>query len=222
MLVMLVKSDGSFSGTDYFVGDKGFAIVYFSKNRDNVTDEKVILFQDLEYLFTNETVIKQNLVYMRTEYEFALFAHIDHSDKYNIVYHTRGSYNDKSPKDPDRPDGAEQYYPFMKAVERQWTSYFFNRHVYDSFINFGFYHKETIHPDYIKMSHDFLEIEGVKYTRDNWKRIYFSNGELVIEHENHSSKFFGLIEKGNKNHIQLSNLGNRQAFLLLVEKFFST
>ena len=52
------------------------------------------------------------------------------------------------------------------------------------------------------------ERDGVRYNRENTKRIYFSNGQLVIEHQNHSKRFFGLVENGDISENFLSELGN--------------
>ena len=67
----------NFVGKDYFVGEKGFAIVYFSDNRTNITEKEIVLFEDLSYLFTGETVIKQNFSYFRTDYYFSLYKKLD-------------------------------------------------------------------------------------------------------------------------------------------------
>jgi len=59
-----------------------------------------------------------------------------------------------------------------------------------------------------------------QYTILQIQKIYTSNGSLVIEHINHSKKFFGFIEKGNISSIPLSLLGNRQAFLIFFDRLY--
>ena len=91
LLIMFMKSDGSFSGTDYLVGEQGFAIIGFSHKRDNITDKRIVLFRDLEYLFTSETVIKQNFVYTGTDYSFAFYFHFDSETKqYKVAFSKKG------------------------------------------------------------------------------------------------------------------------------------
>lgn len=65
-----------------------------------------------------------------------------------------------------------------------------------------------------------LDVYGTIYNPSNTKNIYTSNGNLVIEHINHSKKFFGFIEKGNISSIPLSSLGNRQAFLIFFDRLY--
>ena len=57
LLVTIGVCDTTFSGTDYFVGNKGFATVSFVDSRDNITSSNVYLFKDMEYLFTGETIV---------------------------------------------------------------------------------------------------------------------------------------------------------------------
>ena len=47
--------------------------------------------------------------------------------------------------------------------------------------------------------------------------LSFENGNLVIEHVNHSKKLFGLIEKGDIEHIPLTNIGNKKLFILYLQ-----
>ena len=62
LLVTIGVCDTTFSGTDYFVGNKGFATVSFVDSRDNITSSNVYLFKDMEYLFTGETIVKTNYI----------------------------------------------------------------------------------------------------------------------------------------------------------------
>ncbi len=77
ILVTIVASDTTFSGTDYFVGDKGFATVSFYNSRDNITSTKVIPFKEIEYFFTQETIVKTNYIYSNTQYSFSIFGKED-------------------------------------------------------------------------------------------------------------------------------------------------
>ena len=213
--------DTSFKGKDYFVGENGYAIVDFKDNRDNIISKKIILFKDLSYLFTGEMVHKQNYSYMNTEYYFSLYYKAE-NNVFNIADHVKGTYNDKKPKDPMCPSGSSQEYQLMKVVEKEWTRFFFNEHKNDEEVSFAIFpdKEQTIYSNAIIIGHDYIDIGGTKYNKSNTKKIYFSNGSLVVEHINHKTKWFGFKHEGNINSIPLSDLGNKEAFLILFETFY--
>lgn len=213
----------NFVGKDYFVGEKGFAIVYFSDNRTNITEKEIVLFEDLSYLFTGETVIKQNFSYFRTDYYFSLYKKLDSDGQhYDVAYNAVGSYSDKAPKDVMNPKGAHEQYCMLKKVEQVWTLFFFEHHRFDSEISFPLLEDKTILEDALVFKNNSICVNGINYDKSNTKRIYFSDGQLVFEHENHSKKFFGLVEKGNISKISLSGLGNRRAFLMLFDSIYKS
>lgn len=212
--------DTSFDGADYFLGEKGWAIVSFSGTRDNITSESVYLFEELSYLFTGEVINKRNYSYTGTDYYFTFYKHPE-NDVYDVAFTISGSYNDKKPDDPMNPDGSDCIYQLMKAVERQWTLLFFNSHKDDDEINFAISDKENrLFSDAITIGHDYIDVGGTRYNHANTKKIYSSNGSLVIEHINHKTKWFGFKEEGDKHAIPLAQVGNRQAFLMLFESFY--
>lgn len=220
LLISVAISDTAFKGTDYFIGEQGFSIVSFDKNRDNINEVKTIRFNDISYFFTGETINKVNFSYSGTNYYFTVYNCLNTEEQtYSVAYTTEGSYSDKSPKDPMNPQGASEVYAFMKVVEKQWTLYYISKHKDDEFIKFHVLKDNNLY-EYIKISMNTLIIGDVEYNRMNTKRIYFSNGQLVVEHENHSKKLFGLIEKGNISQIPLADLGNKQAFMLLFDNFY--
>lgn len=220
LFIIIRLCDCSFNGTDYFIGDKGFSIISFENNRGNIIKNNTILFDNLSFLFTGETVNKTNFSYTGTDYYFTLYNSLDAiSQTYSVAYNVKGSYSDKSPKDPIHPEGASEVYSFMKMIEKQWTLHFVSKHRNEKFLEFYVLKDNGLY-DYIRIETDKLKIGGVEYNHMNTKRIYFSNGQLVVEHENHSKKLFGLIEKGDISYIPLSDLGNRQAFMLLFDNFY--
>ena len=214
------KFDTSFSGTDVFMGDKGFAVVSFSDNRDNIVEKKIVLFDEVSCIFTGETINKRNYTYTGTDFHFVFYKKPTSEGVYQVAYQINGSYSDEKPEDPMCPLGAPEEYALMKVVEKEWTSYFLNLHKNDMEINFPIMTDDAMYPDVIKMGHGYLNIDGTVYNRDNTKKIYFSNGNLVIEHMNHQKKWFGFVEKGDKHSIPLSQLGNRQAFMLLFDSLY--
>ena len=221
LVISLYISDASFSGKDYFIGKKGFSIVTFSRTRDNIVDKKVWLFKDLSYLFTGERINKLNFTYESTNYFFTFYKKLNHDNAtYDVVYSITGLYSDKSPKDPMRPKDAEPEYCFMKRIEKEWTLYFFDEHKGDSSISFPIIKDDKVYSDAIIITSDAIDVYGVKYNRNNTKKIYLSNGQLIIEHQNHTKKFLGFIETGDKSTIPLADLGNRQAFIMLFDNFY--
>ncbi len=213
--------DTTFSGTDYFVGDNGFATVSFFNSRDKITSCKVYLFKDFEYLFTGETIVKMNYTYSNTKYYFSIFGKLDsETNEYHRLYFAEGTYNDKRPKDPMNPDGANEEYCMLKKVEQVWTSYFVLNHASADTVKFGIIDNEKLYSDAISISPKEIDVNGTLYNASNTKKIYTSNGELVIEHINHSKKFFGFIENGNISSIPLSALGNRSAFLIFFDRLY--
>lgn len=215
--------DTTFNGTDYFVGEQGFAVVNFIDSRTNITNKKIILFKDLSYLFTGETVNKMNYCYTDTDYYFALYKKLNSDgEHYDLAYNAIGSYSDKNPKDTMNPKGASEEYCMLKKIEQVWTSFFFESHKYDRELTFPMLKDNVIFSDALILNNNGVYVNGVRYNRENTKRIYFSNGQLVIEHQNHSKQFFGLVEHGNISGIPLSELGNRRAFLMLFDKIYKS
>ena len=76
--------------------------------------------------------------------------------------------------------------------------------------------------DYIVFKGREIAIGDKIYNRSNVKNIRFDKGNLIIEDVNHSSKLFGLIEKGDKETIPLHSIGNRELFLTFFQYFAST
>ena len=77
--------------------------------------------------------------------------------------------------------------------------------------------KEWYASPYVKVSQDAIIVGQREYNRDTLKNIWFENGDLVLEHVNHSKKFLGLVEKGNIDHIPLKDIGNRKLFMLYLQ-----
>lgn len=214
-------SDSTFSGTDYFVGDKGFATVSFLDARDNITAVNIHLFKNIEFFFTGECINKMNYSYHNTSYNFSIYGKLDKStNKYNRILSSEGTYNDKRPADALNPNGANEEYCMLKMVEKVWTSFFVLSHAADDKVNFGLRINDEIYSSAITISRNEIDVYGTLYNSSNTKSIYTSNGNLVIEHINHSKKFFGFIENGDISSIPLESLGNRQAFLIFFDRLY--
>lgn len=217
IFITIWMCDTTFRGTDYFIGDKGFATVSFLDSRQNITSTKIYLFKDIEYFFTRETINMKNFMYRDTYYCFSLYGKANKN-----IFFTSGNYYDKHPTDPMNPNWADEEYCMMKMAEKIWTSYFVLEHSQDEKINFGILNNKKLHSDALSISRNEINVYGTIYNPSNTKRIYTSNGYLVIEHINHSKKFFGLVEKGNISRIPLLSLGNRLAFLTFFDRLYKS
>lgn len=221
VLITAGISDSTFSGTDYFVGDKGFATVSFFGTRDNITSVNIHLFKDIEYFFTGECINKMNYTYSNTSYYFSIYGKLDEStNQYNRIFFSEGTYDDKRPNDVLNPNGANEEYCMLKMVEKVWTSFFVLSHAADDKVNFGLLKDDDLYSAAITISRNEIDVYGTLYNSSNTKSIYTSNGNLVIEHINHSKKLFGFIENGDISSIPLSSLGNRQAFLVFFDRLY--
>lgn len=211
-----VKNTMRFVGTDYFVGTEGFATCDFSGTRDNVTPQSY-RFEDFSDLITSETRTYQNHVYTGTKYFFRFMSNEEDGKKNSFGIDS--TYNQEKPGDRY----IDEIYRFWKKIEESWSKYKFNELLHNSnemSIGFTYYTDNHFYPDYIKMSKDGIVIGETLF--DRFKRIGFKNGNLIIEHENYSSKLFGLITKGDKAEIPLSAIGNKQLFLMLFNYLTNT
>ena len=221
VLIATVISNSIFYGTDYFVGDKGFATVSFLGTRDNITSVNIHLFKDIEYFFTGECINKINFTYSNTSYYFSIYGKLDEStNQYNKIFYSEGSYNDKRPNDPLNPNEADETYCMLKIVEKAWTSFFVLSHATDDKINFGLLKDDVLCANAITLSRNEIDVYGTLYNSFNTKSICMSNGNLIIEHINHSKKLFGFIENGDISSIPLSSLGNRESFLIFFDRLY--
>ena len=89
-------------------------------------------------------------------------------------------------------------------------------------ISFNLYTDDNFYNDYFQFQGTQLTIGGTLYEKSTVKNIGFSNGNLVVEHTNHHTNFFGFIEKGNKETIPLKYIGNRELFLTFFKYFVTT
>lgn len=220
----------TFKGIDYFVGDDGFASVSFSGRRDNIVKRDVHTYNEFSQLITGETIKKQNGCYIGTDYFFGFFsAPLSTSNKgvsqVRLVLDEGGTYHQEKEDDQN----VCEHYLFWKNIERIWTS----RKLSELQINpdpNGTTFSLLVNNDnsstwesipYISIVLGKIIVGGRVYDCDTLKGIGFENGNLVIEHINHSKKLFGLLEKGNIEKIPLTNLGNRELFFLYLNSAFN-
>ena len=230
-------------GTDYFVGENGYAIVEFKKKRDNIVEE-VVLFDDISYIFSGETIRKEyeenyseyrgvplsnvSLVslakgkqYVETKYFFRIYGN-DRFNEFPLLYERNGTYSDEFPDDPMSPKGVNVEYSLMKVVEERWTSLFCEAHQNDVQVGFAILKKGQIQRDAIIMSPDYFIVEGTTFDHSNMNQISIDLDDdcLVIEGFQ-QSKWKDVPDEYKKRKIPLSQVGNRKAFLKFYEKFYS-
>ena len=211
----------NFKGTDYFVGTEGAVIASFDKTRDNISSKKEMFFRDFSDVVTGETRKYKNRSYQGTDYHFIVYAHEVDKEK-KVIASIVDSYDQEKPGNYY----TDQKYRFWKKLESLWSQYRLAQIKDDlergEAIGFNVYTEKGFANDYIMFKGKELAVGGKIYNKSNVKNIKFNNGSLIIEDVNHSSKLFGLIEKGDKENIPLHTIGNRELFLTFFQYFAST
>lgn len=215
----------NFKGKDYFVGDSGFAVVEFEKNRDNIVSKSIHKYEDFSELITGETIKKQNGAYVGTDYFFGFFSKPisteNGSSRVKLILDEGGTHNQEKPKDTQ----FNEHYTFWKQIEDIWTKRKLSELLTQnglSEVTFSLLHSSKnkdkwFATPYITISSDAIIVGGREYNRETLKNLWFENGNLVIEHVNHSKKLFGLVEKGDIERIPLTNIGNKKLFMLYLQ-----
>lgn len=215
----------NFKGKDYFVGDKGFAVVEFEKNRDIIVSKSIHKYDDFSELITGETIKKQNGAYVGTDYFFGFFSKpisIENgSSRVKLILDEGGTHNQEKPKDTQ----FNEHYTFWKQIEDIWTKRKLSELLAQnglSEVTFSLLHspkneEKWFATPYVTISREAIIVGGREYNRATLKNLWFENGNLVIEHVNHSKKLFGLVEKGDIERIPLTNIGNKKLFMLYLQ-----
>ena len=220
--------DTSFKGKDFFVGDKGFAVFDFDKDRKNFTQKKVILFDDMSHIISGEVRKYERKKYGGSEYKetsffFGAFSKPEESGE-NVIFKSlhaeTGIYEDENPRDEYYPHKPIGYYTFTKFVDKMWTYYFVKMHENDLIVTFPVSHNGQIAFN-IALSPDVILIGNKEYSAENTKSRTIKDGKFIIEDVNHEKKFLGLKEVGDINAVPLSEIGNSKAFLFFYNKFYN-
>jgi hypothetical protein len=219
VIIKTIKNVTQFEGADYFVGQDGFAELHFYRSRDNIYSKSIHLYDDFSELITGETIKKRNFSYVGTDYFFCFFSKPGNDNQVSLILEESGEHHqEKSTDDPHSP-----HYSYWKKIEEIWTmrklkELFLQKDekVVFSILYTGNDDNHWYATPYITISQDAIIVGGREYNRDTLKNLWFENGNLVIEHVNHSTKLFGLLEKGNIERIPLTNVGNRKLFLMYL------
>ena len=225
-LYSIVKT-GEFKGVDYFVGKEGFAKMRFEKARDNIIEKNIYHFYDFTEFVTGETYKKVNFAYQGTDYFASFMGKPDDNNHVEMLVEYVGTYFQEKPED----DLLDKDYLFVKAIEDAWSRYKIQG-LLDLYKTTGSYtfnilatvkntSKLAVFP-YIKFTSDSIQIGNNTYNKSTIKDMYFKQGYFIIEHINHSKKLLGLIEKGQKDEIPLTNVGNKQLFIWFLDAMIKT
>lgn len=219
--IWYIHKINTFNGVDYFVGKDGFSILKFEGKRTNITEEATFLFEEISQLITGETYKKVNYSYSGTDYFFTFFSHPDSELCTKMLHEYGGSYYQEKPRD----EIFEGDYLFYKKIEEQWCFYTLekmnNQLISPTFSILISENNQWKSIPYITFNDDCITIGDRVYDKNTIKKIDFQNGTLIVEHINHSKKWFGLKEEGNIEHIPLSNLGNKKLFLLYLSSYYN-
>lgn len=227
LFICWIIFDTSFKGKDFFVGDRGFAVFDFDKDRKNFTQKKVILFDDMSHIISGEIRKYERQKYGGSKYKetsffFGAFSKPKESGEeyiYKSLHSETGIYEDENPRDEYYPRKPLGYYSFTKFIEKMWTYYFVNMHDNEEVVTFPVSHDGRIAFN-IALSPDIILIGDKQYTAENTKSRTIQDGKFIIEDVNHEKKFLGLKEEGDMHVIPLSEIGNSKAFLYFYNKYY--
>lgn len=226
VIIKTINKITNFKGKDYFVGDEGFAVVEFVKNRDNIVSKSIHKYDDFSELITGETIKKRNGVYEGTDYFFGFFSKPtsteNGSSRVTYILEESGTHDHDQKKPIDIQSNG--HYTFWKNIEDIWTKRKLSELLAQnglSEVTFSLLHSSKngdkwFATPYVTISSDAIIVGGREYNRETLKNLWFENGNLVIEHVNHSKKLFGLIENGDIERIPLTNIGNKKLFMLYL------
>lgn len=97
-----------------YVGAEGIAEFILSKNRNNIPEQSVFLFDSADLLYVRETDH-----YTKGTYRNTTYAYVWKSEKNDIIYCIDGSYSEEHAK----PKNLNDRYYFALSAEEAWQKY---------------------------------------------------------------------------------------------------
>lgn len=235
LAILLIAIAGDFSGTDYFIGEEGFAVLKFKNSRDNFTKKDIVKFSDVS------DVIDYDLEYYdsKGKYDRSMYSYCFHNVFGKELKSIKASYaftglHKKHPM-------QKIDYRFWKNLEDAWYDFYIKKLAYiikEMGGTFVFVMFESANKEDLSRCNaaPFALIEGEKltiwdrtYTPENIGRIYIDKGisnqthekkgKLVIEGIDYTPKKLFKKESGTIERIPLSNVGNCRIFIRAIEKY---
>ena len=191
-----------FEGIDYFIGLKGFAVLKFKNERDNIVDNNEIKYNEFDYLLHEETDVYKNGVYQNTTFKYTIIKDKETKTK---LYEIEGSYNNK--------DYSEEIvYNFAKNMETVYTNIRYRsmmeqyaKQGYVEFFYFGtaFSFSITVYANGdIKLGERYFKYGEID-------SISCNQGNLIMDH--HSKN-----DKNKRYEIEMGCIGNLLLLLNLL------
>ena len=234
--IPLIVFAGDFSGTDYFIGNDGFAVMKFKKSRNNFVEKHIVKFADVSDLVDYDIEHYDSKgKYFQSMYSFCFHSVYGKEELKNI--HSLYSFTGLHKKHPSQKID----YRFWIRLEDAWYDYYLKKLAYiikEMDGTFVFVMFESANKDNLSVCNamPFATIEGKEltiwnrtFTPENISRIYVDKGQsnethekkgkLVIEGIDYTPKKLFKKESGTIERIPLSNVGNSRVFIKAIEKY---
>ena len=201
-------SSTSFDHTCTYIGKLGVARYNCSKRRNNISDQKTLLFEWVTELRTSGVRRYRNGVYQGTDY-----THSWSDAKGAVHFVIRGSHNSENGL-----PGATDAYMFAHASEIAWSEYLLDRA--DEELNrVGYLHFSNSGRDYVRVASNWIEFSfGGKQERrasSDIAAITLNAGQFTLRTADASDGWF--FKKGIFT-FPYGQMANAKLFLLALEK----
>ena len=216
--LLLAYFNSRFYGTCSYIGENGFALYEFKNSIDNIIKNIEISFDDVTDLTKYTVDVRENYSYGHTKFGYLWVSNN------KVLYDFEGIYDNKKRK----PDEYTPEYYFMNAAGKNWNKVLYARMDDDieekGYIEFnliGYEDKILERIPFLRVYHGKIDLisEAESYKslkREDIKRVYLQNGQLIIEDVNFKKGLFK--NKGGQHAIQLSSISNVDSFFVVLEK----
>lgn len=233
---LLIATAGNFSGTDYFIGNEGFAVMKFKKARNNYVEKHIVKFDEVSDLVDYDIEHYDSKgKYFESLYFFCFHSVFGKEELKNI--HALYSFTGLHKKNPSQKID----YRYWIRLEDAWYNYYLKKLAYinkEMGGSFVFVMFESANKDDLKVCNaaPFATLEGKEltiwnktFTPETISRIYIDKGpsykthekkgKLVIEGIDYTPKKLFKKESGTIERIPLSNVGNCRIFIKVIEDY---
>lgn len=152
------------SGTDYFLGTKGFCALNFKKERGNILETKGATFDIIEDVLISKVHGERNSVDWGVFYSYYFMS--KNENNFKVIASFSG--------DNDSIEMA-----FLDAVDSQWTEYLLKSQNGATEHAFRYYDDNKAYSNFLVVNSSELKINGKTYIRGDVK-VSFDNGSLLV------------------------------------------